>query len=212
MVLYLVAVVAGLAIGRGLGGRLSGFAATRLRLVPLVVAAVAVQVALTVTARSDPRIAAHPSGLRLAALAVSYLLAGAFVAANIPGRARLFAAGLGCVLAGWLANLLAILANSGMPVSAAALASAGLRQAAVPTGGLLAKHVIARAGGPLTYLGDVIPIGPLRTIVSVGDLLMLVGIVAAIAGAMRAYRSEETPTTVTGSGDRVEPCDGQAKG
>ena len=81
--------------------------------------------------------------------------------------------------AGFLSNALAILAYGGqMPVTEWALKAAGLERA-VPFlknrgDGL---HVLAEPGNPINLLGDTIPFPPTHQILSVGDLLILLGIV-----------------------------------
>ncbi|MGC8968486.1 MAG: DUF5317 family protein [Thermus sp.] len=92
------------------------------------------------------------------------------------------------VLLGLLLNTLVIFANGGhMPVSPAALHRAGigefepiLRSKGDAVHALLDEHT------RLPFLGDVIPLPPLRKVVSPGDLLILLGIAGVVAeGALR---------------------------
>ncbi|MDW8358746.1 DUF5317 domain-containing protein [Thermus sp.] len=93
------------------------------------------------------------------------------------------------VLLGLSLNTLAIFANGGhMPVSLAALERAGVEgwEEALKTRAD-AVHTLLEEGTRLPFLGDVIPLPPLRKAVSPGDLFILAGIAGVVAeGAMRA--------------------------
>jgi hypothetical protein len=98
---------------------------------------------------------------------VAYVLFIYFVAVNskYPGI-KLF--GLGS-----LANFLVIAANGGtMPVSAAAIAKAGI------TGQPAGTHSMLTAQSRLWFLADIIPVSfrlPMPAVVSVGDLMIVAG-------------------------------------
>ena len=87
--------------------------------------------------------------------------------------------GLWAVALGFGLNTLAILTHGGqMPVTAEALRRAGIARA-IP---VLQKrgdglHVLVEPGAPLWWLGDVIPLR--HQVISVGDLLILLGVAAA---------------------------------
>ena len=86
--------------------------------------------------------------------------------------------GIWILSAGFLSNAVAILAYGGqMPVTEWALKAAGLERAVIflknRGDGL---HVLAEPGNPVNFLGDTIPFPPTHQILSVGDLLILVGI------------------------------------
>ncbi|BAW02612.1 hypothetical protein TTMY_2247 [Thermus thermophilus] len=92
------------------------------------------------------------------------------------------------VLLGLFLNTLVIFANGGhMPVSLAALERAGIAEFA----GLLrtkgdAVHALLDETTRLPFLGDVIPLPPLRKVVSPGDLFILLGIVGVVVeGALK---------------------------
>ncbi|MCS6867715.1 DUF5317 domain-containing protein [Thermus sp.] len=93
------------------------------------------------------------------------------------------------VLLGLSLNTLAIFANGGhMPVSLAALERAGVEgwEEVLKTRAD-AVHTLLEEGTRLPFLGDVIPLPPLRKAVSPGDLFILAGIAGVVAeGAMRA--------------------------
>lgn len=118
------------------------------------------------------------TGLLPAALAspVLALALGAVVAVAWRNRTL---PGVGLVALGTAANALAVLSNGAMPVTADALARAGLAGVA-PAG----RHALADAGTHLVWLGDVIGLGALGLVVSVGDLLLLSGLGVLVAGLM----------------------------
>ncbi|MDW8018369.1 MAG: DUF5317 domain-containing protein [Thermus sp.] len=93
------------------------------------------------------------------------------------------------VLLGLSLNTLVIFANGGhMPVSLAALERAGVEgwEEVLKTRAD-AVHTLLEEGTRLPFLGDVIPLPPLRKAVSPGDLFILAGIAGVVAeGAMRA--------------------------
>jgi Family of unknown function (DUF5317) len=89
------------------------------------------------------------------------------------------------VALGWALNFIVIAANHGMPLSRWAYAASG--QAGAITVGKSGFYRIV-IGGPHTKLyrlGDVIPIKPYHVVVSIGDVLMIVGIALIIAAGMR---------------------------
>jgi hypothetical protein len=145
------------------GGDLLRLATLPLRRPALAIAALAAQVVLLSVLP-----AATPWGVAVVVHVGTYGLALAFVAINraVPG--------LWILLGGGLCNLVAIAANGGvMPASASALAAVGRG---------LDPHQFNNAapvaGAHLAFLGDVLPVPgpyPLGNVVSIGDLLLLVG-------------------------------------
>ncbi|WP_460388465.1 DUF5317 domain-containing protein [Thermus thalpophilus] len=95
------------------------------------------------------------------------------------------------VMVGLLLNTAVIFANGGhMPVSAEALRRAGLGDFTpiVKTKGD-AVHALLDETTRLPFLGDVIPLPPLRKVVSPGDLFILLGITGVVVeGALRSSR------------------------
>jgi Family of unknown function (DUF5317) len=113
-----------------------------------------------------------------ATLVVSYglLLAFAWVNRRLPA--------LWLVIAGLVMNVLVIGANGGMPVSAGALEVAGARPETLAGDGTL-KHHLMGSDDVLTPLADVIGIPePIGAVVSVGDLLLYVGVAALVVAVM----------------------------
>jgi hypothetical protein len=143
------------------GGELRLLAELRLRLLPLLYVALATQVVITELPGS------LPTGAMSALHVATYGLAAVVVWANrrVPGIVVLW---LGTSL-----NLLAIAANGGtMPATASALRAAGLQD---HTGFANSGSV---DGARLSWLGDTMATPswlPLRNVISVGDLVILLG-------------------------------------
>ncbi len=180
MFVLVVAVVGGLLGGLLLGGSLGNLERLSLRLAPLVVLALVVQlVAFSPLEKhfSRPEIVALHLG--------SYALLLTFVAANVRRRPVV------CFGAGVISNTLAIVVNGGlMPATRGALRLAGLTEAA----GYHNNSVVAGSGTHLRFLVDVfaLPHGvPLANIFSVGDVLIAVGLAWLIAAGMRDDRAAQ---------------------
>jgi hypothetical protein len=114
---------------------------------------------------------------------------------------------LGLVAGGWLLNLVAIVPNEGMPVSESALRSAGIASSVSITHGHLSKHVLLNSGTVLRALGDVIPLPWFRSVISVGDIVMAIGIGVVIATAMTMPEVEDLASGTGGTEiDRSAGC------
>jgi len=168
----LYAIVAGLAVGFLLRGRLDGLAATHFRLGWLAVVALAVQLLLFSPLAAD-RLGDAARWIYVASTGLVVIVV----------LANLHLSGLPIVLVGALSNLLAIVANGGsMPASPAALAATGQTIGDGPTNSV----VIARpALEPLTDIYAMPAWLPLANIFSVGDVVIAIGIAWAVAAAMR---------------------------
>jgi len=171
--LVLVTVVLATLVGRLLGGRTGRLAALPYRGLPLLGCAVAAYLA----GWSAPLLGLPARWTYAPGLAVAGVLALAF---SVRSRA-LYGAGL--VGAGLLANALVVAVNGGMPVSAAAVARAGM---SLPAALADPRQVLAGAGTALRALGAVVPVPlPLRpAVASVGDLLVLAGLAELVVTAM----------------------------
>ncbi len=173
-VLLAAGIAAGLAVGLARGGSLGAIPTARLHWVWLLVGGAALQ------------------GLALAGVApdagngavlVSYGALTAFAARNV---AR---AGMGVVLAGILMNVVPIAANGGMPVEAKAIVAAGITSAGrVPLLSFGAKRHLAGPADRLRLLDDRIPERITREVLSFGDLVIIVGVGAVVAGLTRRRR------------------------
>ena len=75
-------------------------------------------------------------------------------------------------------NVTVMALNEGMPVSSWALGGAGLGRTMDVARGHFYKHSAMTVHTRLRLLGDIVPFRLMRTVLSPGDLLMLVGIAA----------------------------------
>ena len=71
-------------------------------------------------------------------------------------------------------NAVAIAGNAGMPVSPGALGAAGLAHMNVARGHLY-KHLLMTSHSHLRFLADTLPLRLVHTVLSPGDVLMLIG-------------------------------------
>jgi hypothetical protein len=167
MLLTAAAVLIGLGIGLALPPRTTRFARPRIRLLPLLVLGVVGQLVAN-------RMTGHGATV-LGLVAVSLLVGFAL--------ANLHLTGMGVMAIGLGLNLLVMMMNSGMPVSARALEAAN-----VPIGELQGARHVEGANDELTVLGDIIPAGGL--VVSYGDLIIAVATADVIANLMRRQRRQ----------------------
>lgn len=174
----LSALLLGFALGLALGGRPRNLNRLSLRWNWLVLASLAVQLFLF-TGLSVPA----------GAVTVLYLLSGALGIAWLAGNLRV--PGIACVLAGALSNFLAISLNGGrMPIDPGALArtrgAAYVRDLAA--GQLTSNSVLIDSHTRLPWLTDLILVPrpwPLPTVLSVGDVLIGLGVIWLMVAGMR---------------------------
>lgn len=150
----------GILAGLALGGRISRLRTFHLAWLPVLAIAVAIRL-----------LAPAAGGLTATVYVIGFLGVAAVAVRNaaMPG--------MPLVAAGAFLNLVVVAMNGGMPVSDDAVRVAA---AAVPTDAL---HRTATADTKLIFLSDVIPIGILRAVYSVGDAFI------ALGGAVLAFRS-----------------------
>lgn len=90
--------------------------------------------------------------------------------------------GIPLIGAGLALNLVVIMANGGMPVASAAVSAIGGDPAILAS---TTFHVGATEGTRFLLLGDLLPVpGPGASIASLGDMLMLAGVVVVLAWGM----------------------------
>jgi hypothetical protein len=179
-VFILYAIPLGFLLGLLLLGRPSGLATVRIAWAPLIVLGLLVQVVLF----TDPVPGVVGElGAPIYVASNLVVLAAILVNVRIPGMS-VVALGAGC-------NQLAIIANGGyMPASAAALAAQGR----VPLDGYSNSALLADPAFP--FLTDIIALPtwlPFTNIISVGDVLIGLGIALTIALAMRRGRPTDSP-------------------
>lgn len=178
MLIFPLAIGGGLVAGYAGGGRLRGLGLLQLRAHLLVVAAVAAQLALPLIDES----------LRNPVVALSYGMVGAWLVLNLARRGSVLRLAIGLLAVGWMLNVAPIAANGAMPVSVDALGQIGGPSADDIAAGNIDKHIAAGPGTPLGFLGDVIAVTPLGAVVSIGDVIMFIGIVLIVAAAMASAR------------------------
>ena len=169
---------AGMIVGWVRGGKLTGLGGLRFRSNGLIAAALAIQLFVH-------RV---PVGWRVALVLVSYAAAGLWISRNLAGRSWWVRGGLALIALGWAMNLVAIVPNGGMPVSAAALRALGVTPGYNVADGHLSKHVATHDGPVDLLFGDSIPVAPLHAVISVGDVLLAAGVALTVAGAMTTVR------------------------
>ena len=185
-VFILYALVAGLVIGRLLGGRFDNLGALSFRWTWVAIAGLAVQVALF----SGPVSATVGD-----AGAPLYVASTVAVLGFVLGNAGI--AGMPIVALGAGLNLVAIAANGGtMPASGAALASLGT---GASSGYINSRELVAPV---LLPLGDVFALPswmPFANVFSVGDVLVGAGIFTVIVVAMRRRPAKADSTGGSGA-------------
>jgi hypothetical protein len=171
MALVAIIVLAGLGAGFVARGSLRNFERVRIHWWAVALLGLGLQ-AIPVPDRFGSRVAV---GLLLA----SYLLLIGFAWVN----RRLPAAPL--ILIGLAMNATVIAANQGMPVSEAAIRTAGTTGEAMLTGIEGTKHHLMTDEDVLTALADVIPVPPpIGVIVSIGDLFLYAGVTSFVVLVM----------------------------
>lgn len=171
MVLVVTTLVAALVIGLAAGGRLGNLGRTSFRGTAFVVLGLSAQLLL---AWLSGQRAEGVAGLPLLIASQVALLVFFWLNRRLPGIPLAFA--------GFVMNTFVIIANGAMPVSERALqaVAVGDGDAVIP-----GKHRLLEAGDPLPFLADVIPIAPLRTVVSIGDVVLAAGAAILIVSLMR---------------------------
>ncbi len=119
-----------------------------------------------------------PSLLGTGLLLTSQLLVGVWALLNR------YLPGMPLILLGLLLNTIVLAANGAMPVAPEAIAAVGL-PGMEPVPG---KHELMTDDTRFGYLADVVPLPPLRTIVSVGDIVLGAGIIPLLSHLM-SYRT-----------------------
>lgn len=177
MLVLLSTLILGVSLGYILGGRLRNLERLDLRLGWVVLLSLALQFWAF-----SPWGESQGSAVVVTAHYASYALLVVFVIANYR-RPALVLTG-----AGMLFNLLAIGLNGGyMPARRAALEFAGVAYA----GNTESNSQLITGSTKLAFLGDVFALpdwAPLANVFSIGDVLIVVGATALIAGGMRGPR------------------------
>lgn len=168
----LYGVVIGLVLGFLVGGRPAGLAALRIEYGWVMIAGLLVQVALFSPAAAERVGEIGPP---------IYVVSTAVVAVAILANLRI--TGMAVVSLGAVSNLAAIVANGGyMPADARAMAALGLAE---PTTYSNSAVVADPALWPLTDIFALPPWLPWSNVFSIGDVIIVLGVVILIVAAMR---------------------------
>lgn len=92
--------------------------------------------------------------------------------------------GMLLIFLGLALNATVMAANGAMPVAPEAIAAIGLEGAEVPPG----KHELMTEDTRLPFLADIWPLPPIRTIISVGDVVLAAGLIPLVHHLM-TYRT-----------------------
>jgi hypothetical protein len=160
--LFLVVAAAGVAVGLARGGELAGLGDPGVKARWLALGCLAVQASVVL--------------LPLPGVGGFVLLVAALATLLGIARANGALAGVPLLALGLLLNLIVVLANVGVPVTAATLERAGIRLEQPAPARPDAKHVLERDGTRLGLLGDRLAVRPLRTVTGYGTVIELAGL------------------------------------
>jgi hypothetical protein len=193
VILLVTPVLVGVLIGYAAGGRLANLLSLRLRALWLLWLAAAVQAA-QYHLSSLRRLLQDDLGIPM--LAVVFVIVLLWVALNVARWSRPVQLAAGLIVLGAISNGLVIAANGRMPYAPQAAVRAHL-----PATWTSPKNQPVDDATRLGFLGDVIPLPPLGgKVVSVGDLLIAVGVSAAVAMAWRGRGGTTAANTVISAG------------
>jgi Family of unknown function (DUF5317) len=189
VLLYAIAVAVAFVIPAVTRGSYAQMLSVRWRFASLLFMGLAIQVVLEFV--TIPKEHWHDWGFGL--LVASYVLILAFVARNLVIR------GMGIVLIGIACNALVITLNQGMPVKFPAdWANKPWAQATV-------KHHPQQPDDKLKFLSDIIVLnGPVGSVVSFGDLILLVGLCDVAYNVSRKPRRRGSRVRRGGSSEVID--------
>ncbi len=164
MTLPLIGVVLAVGVAMLRGGRFSHAAENELHWLPVLVTGLLVQTLLDALAARE--LVADAGTVALLVISEAPVLG--FCTRNW------YRNGMALIGLGFSLNVLVILANGGMPVGQDAIRAMG----GDPTSVVLAgKHHLATAATTFPWLADVIPLPPINLIISIGDIVLVAGMV-----------------------------------
>jgi hypothetical protein len=176
MPFVLVVVALGVLVSYARGGRLRRAAYAPLNWRSLLFLGVALQVTVDVLAARE--VLGDATAVGWVVLLASQVLVVAFLIANR------YLPGVFLVASGLLLNAVVMAANGAMPVDPAAIQALGIGEVEVPLG----KHTLMDESTRLPWLADILPLPPLRTIISVGDVVLAAGVIP-LTHALMSYRT-----------------------
>lgn len=177
LVILGLTITAALAMGLAARGKFTNLSRISFSWIPILY--IALGIGLIPGLTSGPRV------VDLLMLAIAYMLVAAFLIRNVVSSRDHLRAGLIVATLGWFLNAVVILANGAMPLSLWAYARSGQTEVPTPGRGGYFKIEIADSDTRLSFLGDVIPIRVIKQVVSIGDIVLVLGIGVAIVQGMR---------------------------
>jgi hypothetical protein len=167
-----------------LGGSLHQLASAPFRHPWLVFAGLILQVGVQLWAA---RGLSETTSFALLLLSMATIVVFLVLNLRLPGMAL---AGVGLAL-----NLAVIAANGAMPVAPRAAASIGLTISEDQAG---LKHEVMDDDTSLPWLGDAIPVAPLRTVLSLGDVVLALGLALFVFEATKKRGGRRRATGASG--------------
>jgi hypothetical protein len=196
--LILAPLICGVIAGYACGGRLSWLAKTRIRAPWLLILAAGLQF---VHFRFPQVRQGLESAIGISLMVPIFILVGAWILANLLRRPPAVQAALLLIVVGGTMNAVVIAANGRMPYSEAAARAANQSAEDKARAASSPKHLAADSTTKLGWFGDVIPVRPIGKVVSPGDVILLLGVGALVAGAMRSHPADQ-PLMVS----RIDPA------
>jgi|ERR1041384_3865936 hypothetical protein len=179
----LIVILAGIGIGLARGGSLKNLVTVKVRFMGLLYVAVALQLGAQFVPESA---SIWAYAMVVSSYAAVFVVAGANY--RIPGML--------VVALGALCNFTVILANQGMPISETAARASGHAPRSLLLRG---KHYLDAGTAHLRFLGDNIALHFSPSIISVGDIIIWIGIVVILQDLMQpasvAQQAKPAPTT-----------------
>jgi hypothetical protein len=169
----LAIVLVAVAVSYARGGRLHRLAEAEVRAPWLLFLGLGLQLAVDLGAGRGLLADASAAGLTVLISSQVLVVVWLMLHRELPG-VRLVAIGLAL-------NAIVIAANGAMPVDPNAVRALGLGELEVPIG----KHTVLTEDTRFPWLADVLPVPPLRSIVSVGDLVIALGLLPLTHALMR---------------------------
>ena len=189
--LLVTPVLTGVAVGRAAGGRLANLATVRVRALWLLWSAAAIQQAQY---SLPPLRRFLQDGIGVSMLAIVFAVVLLWLALNLPRWPRALQLAAGLILLGAVFNGLAIAANGRMPYAPRAAMRAHLSPTLTGP-----KHKPTDTTTRLAFLGDVLAVPPLGKVISPGDVLIAMGVSAAVAIGMRGRAGAAGENAATGA-------------
>lgn len=183
LLLFFAPLACGILAGYALGGRLRQFTTARIRAVWLPWLATVLQFVQFRVTGLRVNIESHT---HVSLMVPIFGLVYAWVVINLRGRPRPVRIAAAAILVGGVMNAAVIAANARMPYSQSAVRAAHQSVEQKAKADRSPKHVAMDATTKLAWLGDMIPVPPIQMVISVGDIVLLLGVAGLIATAMRA--------------------------